>query len=391
MASIRKKFGSRFWFACFYGPDGRRIQRSTKSSHRKTAQAVAEKFEKAAKLASEKRLGEAQARRVLGDIYEEINGAPLSSATARDYLTRWSEARKADTSPRTHAAYAQVVREFIDALGDRADLDFSQVTKADIALHRDRVRLRTSVSTANKHLKYLRVAIGAARKEGLIQTNPAADLDILKRPVGDRNERRAFTLDELKLSLAHASNEWRGMILFGLYTGQRLRDLARLTWSNIDTKRRELRFVTAKTGRRMQIPLASPLLEHIETLPAGDTPDAPLFPELHKLAFGGPNDSRLSQQFATILSGAGLIVMSRNREPTGRGRSLRRNTNELSFHSLRHTATSLLKNAGVSEIVARDLIGHDSEAVSRNYSHVDEDAKRRAIETLPDILRGGKR
>ncbi|NDJ14627.1 MAG: integrase, partial [Acidobacteriia bacterium] len=54
-----------------------------------------------------------------------------------------------------------------------------------------------------------------------------------------------------------------------------------------------------------------------------------------------------------------------------------------------HTATSLLKNAGVSEVVARDIIGHDSAAVSANYTHVDEDTKRKAVDLLPDIFQAG--
>ena len=58
---------------------------------------------------------------------------------------------------------------------------------------------------------------------------------------------------------------------------------------------------------------------------------------------------------------------------------------DLSFHSLRHTATSLLKNAGVSDVVARDLIGHESEAISRSYTHIDAETKRAAVEKLPDV------
>lgn len=386
MASLTKKERSPYWFACYSLPDGRRTKRSTKQTNRKTAQAIADKFEKAAKLAVEKRLGEAQARRVLSDIYEAINGERLASATARDYLTRWVEGRKVNTSPRTHAAYAQVVREFIEAVGTRADLDISQMSKRDVAAYRDAVLARTSVATANKHLKYLRIALGAARKDGFTQTNPAADLDTLKRVAADINERRPFTVDELRSLLDHASNEWRGMILFGLYTGQRLRDLARLTWENIDTARKELRFVTAKTGRRMQIPIASALLSHIADMPAADSTAAPLFPSLHALAWGGASDSRLSQQFRSILAAAGLARHDAGKLPTGKGRSRRRTLNDVSFHSLRHTATSLLKNAGVSEIVARDIIGHDSEAVSRNYTHIDEAAKRAAIDGLPDLL-----
>jgi hypothetical protein len=46
----------------------------------------------------------------------------------------------------------------------------------------------------------------------------------------------------------------------------------------------------------------------------------------------------------------------------------------------------LLKNAGVSDVVARDIIGHESEAVSRNYTHIDTETKRRAIDAMPDVL-----
>ena len=58
----------------------------------------------------------------------------------------------------------------------------------------------------------------------------------------------------------------------------------------------------------------------------------------------------------------------------------------MTANPLRHTATSLLKNAGVSDVVARDIIGHESEAVSRNYTHIDTVTKRRAIDAMPDIL-----
>jgi hypothetical protein len=46
------------------------------------------------------------------------------------------------------------------------------------------------------------------------------------------------------------------------------------------------------------------------------------------------------------------------------GRSGKRTPGELSFHCLRHTATSLMKNAGVSPAIAQDIIGHESAAVS---------------------------
>ena len=60
--------------------------------------------------------------------------------------------------------------------------------------------------------------------------------------------------------------------------------------------------------------------------------------------------------------------------------------NEISFHALRHTATSLMKNAGISPAIVQEFIGHDSEAINRVYTHIETDAMRRAADALPDIL-----
>ena len=66
---------------------------------------------------------------------------------------------------------------------------------------------------------------------------------------------------------------------------------------------------------------------------------------------------------------------------------MKRAQNEISFHCLRHTATSLLKNAGVSEAVAQEFIDHDSPAMSANYTHIDMDSMRKAAASVPDILK----
>jgi hypothetical protein len=48
-------------------------------------------------------------------------------------------------------------------------------------------------------------------------------------------------------------------------------------------------------------------------------------------------------------------------------------------------ATTLLKASGVSDAVAREIIGHESAAVSRTYSHIDVATLRAAIDKLPDL------
>ena len=49
-------------------------------------------------------------------------------------------------------------------------------------------------------------------------------------------------------------------------------------------------------------------------------------------------------------------------------------------------AKTLLKNAGLSDFIARDIIGHESEASSRNYTHIESETKRRALDSMPNVI-----
>jgi integrase len=62
--------------------------------------------------------------------------------------------------------------------------------------------------------------------------------------------------------------------------------------------------------------------------------------------------------------------------------------NELSFHALRHTATSLMKNAGISPAIVQDIIGHESPAISAHYTRIEESTKRGAVDSMPDVTIG---
>jgi integrase len=244
---------------------------------------------------------------------------------------------------------------------------------------RDELAKKVSASTANHAVKIIRMALKDAQAARLVSENVADGVRRAKTS-GDRASRRPFTLPELRRILRIASGEWRNLILFGLYTGQRLGDIAKLTWRNVDLERGELALVTRKTKRRQLIPLAAPLRKLLEESDAGDNPGEPLFPK----AFTSKRTGTLSNQFYEILVSAGLAA-PRSHRANGKGRKARRAASEISFHSLRHTATSLMKNAGISPAVVQDLIGHESPAISAHYTRIEESAKRRAIESLPDL------
>jgi integrase len=380
MASIHGHPNSRFWY-CTIGIPGRgQLQRTTKQTDRRKAYLFAQKFETAARGNA---LTDIAARKILSEIYAIHNqGEQLAGSKAREFFQSWVENKKRETAPSTGSRYASAINSFIKSLGPRADIDISAITARDVVKFRDAQASRLSASTANDAVKIVRMALKDAQAQSLVTANVAVGV----RPTKSTEEsarRRPFTLPEIKRLLSVAQDEWVGMILFGLYTGQRIGDIARLTWQNIDLERGELALVSRKTKRRVVIPLAAPpqafLLEHMDT---GDDPKQPLFPR----AFAAKRISSLSNAFYQIMADAGLVE-PRNHRSTGKGRSSRRVFNEVSFHCLRHTATSLMKNAGVPAAVVMDLIGHDSPAVSAHYTRIEEETKRRAVGQLPDVTK----
>src|SRR5262249_55200756 len=150
---------------------------------------------------------------------------------------------------------------------------------------------------ANLSLKVLRVCFGEAVRQGLLAVNPAMRVPVLK--TRDKSARRAFTLSEIKriLKACGDDTEWRGLVLFGLYVGQRLGDLAKLTWRAVNLETGEIVFTARKTGRRIVLPLVQQLVDYVSALPASDNPNAFIFPN----AASAKRTGTLSNQFRDIL------------------------------------------------------------------------------------------
>ena len=374
---------SPYWIACFSLPDGRRTQRSTKATDRREAERISNKFEDAAKEARGGRLIEGQARKVIADIYSIGNKNQLPSSTVKEFFDSWLKRKELEAGDATNVRYGIVAEQFLKHLGNKTTSDISHITSRDVTEFRDDLAKRLAANTVNFAIKAIRGALNQAKRDGLIESNQADRVTLLKRR--GQSKRRPFTMDELKKILKVANEEWQGMVLVGLYTGLRLGDIASLTWANVDLQNQQLSVATRKTGRSQNLPIAKPVLRHLESLSAGDDPQQPLFPRACKKYDDGGHNGSLSKEFYNILVAAGLAV-SRESTITGKGSSVRHTQNALSFHCLRHTATSLLKNAGVSDVVARDIIGHNSAAVSRVYTHIDAETTRKAVDKMPDIF-----
>jgi integrase len=372
MAGIVRQPRTRYWIACFYDSRGKQHRRSTRETDKKRAIAVAQQFERVAKQQG----SPARVKQIFSEFFRDHFGESLELSTSvRDYTARWLAARKAETSIATYDRYSGVVRKFLAFLAAAADRSLDMITREKITEFRDAQLAVSAPATVNTDMKTIRAIFRTARRDGLLLEDPSENV----KPVKSRAtfERRPFTIDELRIVLGVANEEWRSLIKCGLYTGQRLGDLATLTWSQVDLSRDEIRMQVRKTGKTLLVPIAAPLREHLLSLAASDDPKA----ALHPRAFASVISSHgrvalLSAQFGALLVACGLRVAQPPPHPAKR---------ELSFHSLRHTAVSLLKDAGVPDAVVMELVGHESKAMSQHYTHVGREALAKAAAAMPGI------
>jgi integrase len=420
MASIYKRAESNTWQAQFYVIDPQtgemqKVRRSTGSTNKKRAQGIADELERGAqavmKAGSEKAqrakalLAEAvaeieretftapTARRYLSKLLQLATGEDLQEFTVESWTAEWIRRKARTSSVATMKRYRHNTADFLKWLGaGRACKPLESITALDA--RRWRELLQDSGRTGKTVLAYTKdvsAIFRAAIREGLISHNPFAGLEAID--TSDSQQRKPFTGEEVGRLLAAApSEEWRGLVLAAAFTGLRLGDAARMSWAAVDLEAKRISLIPTKTRkkkREVRIPIQPDLLAYLLAAPvAQDSPDAPVFPTLAKKTANGRHG--LSVLFVELMAAAGVDRGKPSRQveegaERAAGRSAGRVTWERGFHSLRHTFTSWLRNAGVSEEDRMALTGHSTRDSHAIYSHADEAALRKAISKLPTL------
>jgi integrase len=336
-----------------------------------------------------------QAVAVIGDLMA-AQRKPLPSVTVEDWVNQWVSRREKEVSLATYRFYHATGRKWIEWLGDKANDQLSAQSIESLTAYRNTMSKRMSPKSVNHQMSGIGMILRAAKMERLIDENPTDFIKPLKLDRdGEKESRQPFTVAQIKAVLQVCDPEWKSMVLCGAYTGQRLGDIATLKWHKVNLIAKTITLQTRKTGRYQNLPLSPALYNHLVDWSQGKDGRNTQVNEdyhgyLHPAAAGHilrtKMASRLSQQFAVILWNAGLRKGTMpDRKSTGVERDSKRAHNALSFHSLRHTATSWMKAAGIPASVVMDFIGHDSTAMSQIYTHTGEDAMRVAADSMPNL------
>lgn len=423
MASLKKRPGSDVWQAQFYITDLqtgklRQIRRSTGHKSRKKAMAAAIDFERAEQgiVAAGSDKGQ-KAKAILADAVAEIEKETFTSQKARKYLNEllslatgeeivaystqgwlkeWTRRKSRDSSPATMARYNSHATAFLDWLGDmRRDKPLETVTVSTMRAWRESLQDQgLTGKTVSSYLKDIGAAYRAAIRDGIVHFNPVGALEPIA--MDDSQSRKPFSGAEVAALLKAApSREWRGLILVAAFTGLRLGDSSKLSWASVDLAGKKITLIPSKTKRKKRevcIPIQPDLLAYLEETPiSSDDPEEPVFATLSQVSIGAR--AGLSQTFNRIMRDAGVdrgkasrkAPADQSEDDTPEAKGSGRITYERGFHSLRHTFTSWLRNAGVSEEDRMALTGHSTRDSHAIYSHHDEAALRSAVSKLPSL------
>lgn len=286
-------------------------------------------------------LTEAQ-RRTLGQVIEQYRD---------DVLGEDSEKRGAEKE----RGHLKIVLE--DPL---CSIRMSRLASSDIAEFRDRMKeVEYAPATIVRRLNLIQTIIEHARREWRINlsSNPA---QLVKRPVGaDRKRDRVFQVDkvapkgadkpvkseeELLLSECDTdTNPWLGAIVrFAIYTAMRQGEIIGLQWADIDLLRRTAMVrgangTVTKNGEVREIPLLPAAISLLKDLKSDH--EGRVFP--------------IDQN----------VLKMRYRRAVARAK-----IEDLTFHDLRHIATSRLAKTYTNPLDLKRVTGHkDLKSLDRYY------------------------
>ena len=222
-------------------------------------------------------------------------------------------------------------------------LSLAALTSAEIAKYRDeRLRRGAAPQTAKHDLSLLSRLFNVAAKEwgiALPAGNPVAQV----RMPRIANARTRRLVDDEETRLLDAAKTYGGPIQFllpwAIETAMRRGEIAAMRWEHWDRKARVLLIPETKAGTPRRVPLSSRARQILEALPR----------RLDGTVWGLRPDS-ITRAFDRVCQSAGI--------------------EGLTFHDLRHEATSRLFEKGLNPMEVAAITGHKTLQMLKRYTHL---------------------
>jgi integrase len=248
------------------------------------------------------------------------------------------------------------------------------VTKEDAETYLQGISKKITPNTYNKTLRTLRGVFKTIWKDRPDIENPFHDFEIKSL---ETTSHRPLTETELKAVCSKATGELKILIAIGFFTALRLKDAALLKWENVSFRNGMITAIPAKTSRKNKIvnipihPVLKAVLLEIYTTDAKGY----ILPGMAADYLKDP--TRITNMIQEHFKACGIDTQYKD----GKKKAIC----IAGFHSLRHSQVSILASKGTAQAVSMALVGHGSPEIHRVYTSIEQDALRKAVNTLPDI------
>ena len=266
--------------------------------------------------------------------------------------------------------------------GTFADKPMVKVVPLDIERVRKALRdAGRSDRTQHLAVQVVRQVFNFAIGSGLFfGTNPAQDWQKqakLKGQAKRKDDRRIrfLTRDEADMllsELAKISMDTHDAALISLQTGMRWGEIAALTWQDVDFDSGIITLRNTKNGRTRSAYITKDVHEMLQRR-AAEKDGELVFPSQN-----GKQGIRVSNTFGKIVDALGL------------NDGIEDNRQRVVFHTCRHTFASWLVQQGTSLYDVKELMGHQSIAMTERYSHLAPEGLRSAVKQLEKGLESRK-
>lgn len=225
-----------------------------------------------------------------------------------------------------------------------------------------------SASTVVRYMAFLRGYWRHLQDAGIVDSNPLRDL---RTPALARKKTSwvPFAATDVVSLVTKASakgdQELADLITMGMYTGARIEELCSLPVADVDLERRAFTIKASKTQAGLREVPIHPSLHPVLRRLIGDRKTGYVLAGLKSGSQYGDRSDAIRKRFARLRDDAGFDA-------------------RYVFHSIRKTVGTLLENAGVSENIAADILGHEKPRITyKIYSGgASLEVKRVALEKL---------
>jgi integrase len=242
----------------------------------------------------------------------------------------------------------------------------------------------------------LRTALNHAVAAGIIETTPAAVLDL---PPIHKVEKNPYSLEESKAFLdAVVYHRFRALFTLSILSGLREGEALALRWSDIDLEEGTIEvnstlhrrdgawdFDSTKTASSNRTVTMVPLLmnvlaQHRES----QTAERLLVGEYHK----EDNPKGWVDWDVVFATHKGGPLLARNVFRDYKKMQKQANLREQTYHDLRHGAANLMMNSGASSLAeVSKILGHSQLSITSDYyKHLSIESQRVTMDKLQDAL-----